>query len=290
MSQWLFFTLATMVLWGVWGTISKPASNYLTAWEIQALSNIGILPVIIHLYLRSRMQIGSLYQRGGWLAFASGVIGSIGNIACYQVLAMGGKAASVIPFTSLYPVVTILLALILLKERLSKIQWSGLLITIVALWGLSGGDQGDLLNPWMLLALIPILLWGTSAYLQKLATNNFSSEIATLAFLIGFLPSGVLVPLFYPVHWQQTGPIWLLVIALGLFYALGNLTVMLAYSHGGCAAIVTPMASLYSLITIPLAILCLHEEVSIREIVGIIFAVFAIITLCWENSKSKDLA
>ena len=56
-------------------------------------------------------------RRGFWLAFASGVVGSLGNVAYYGAFAAGAKAAAVTPLTALYPIVTIGLALAFLHER-----------------------------------------------------------------------------------------------------------------------------------------------------------------------------
>jgi hypothetical protein len=66
-------------------------------------------------------------------AFTSGVISSVGNLACFQALAAGGKAAAVIPLTSLYPLVTIILARRILKGRLNIVQWGGIVASFAAL-------------------------------------------------------------------------------------------------------------------------------------------------------------
>ena len=52
-------------------------------------------------------------------------------------------------------------------------------------------------------------------------------------------------------------------LLLGFLFGLGNLTLIFAYGTGGKAAIVTPMASLYSLVTIPCAIVWLGERIQI---------------------------
>ena len=120
----------------------------------------------------------------------------------------------------------------------------------------------------MALALVPIALWGVSAFFQKLATGEVSSELATVAFLAGQLPVAVLTPLFAHVTWTLPGATWLMLLSLGLLLGLGNLTLIFAYGLGGKASIVTPLASLYSLVTIPMAVLVLHERISVRGKAG----------------------
>jgi transporter family protein len=52
-------------------------------------------------------------------------------------MVVGGKASVVSPVTALFPMVTVLLALIFLHERLGKVQWAGLALAFVAIYLLS---------------------------------------------------------------------------------------------------------------------------------------------------------
>ena len=190
MPRWFFYSLMTMLLWGGWGVVSKPVSTTMSPWQVQCLSTIGLLPVLIVLavtQLRNsdfKFRIWEESGRALWLAFAGGVISSVGNIACYQALATGGKAAAVIPLTSLYPLVTIILARRLLKERLNAVQWGGIVASFAALgYFITVGAKKSFawLSPWLAMALVPIVLWGVSDFLQKLATGHASSERVTLS-------------------------------------------------------------------------------------------------------------
>ncbi|NJM41909.1 MAG: DMT family transporter, partial [Anaerolineae bacterium] len=80
---------------------------------------------------------------------------------------------------------------------------------------------------------------------------------------------------------------WALAILSGLLFALGNLTVIYAYRHGGRAVIVTPAAGLYMLIAVPLAVLLLKEKITSREGLGIVFSVLAVIALCWGRQGDQ---
>src|SRR5690349_19220725 len=100
-----------MLLWGGWGLLSKPASNALSAWQVQGLSSLGLLPVIAVLFFSRRLRDGSAQRTGFWLAFGGGLIGSAGNVAYFQTLSLGAKAAAATPITALYPVVTIALSM-----------------------------------------------------------------------------------------------------------------------------------------------------------------------------------
>ena len=51
----------------------------------------------------------------------------------------------------------------------------------------------------------------------------------------------------------------------------------------GKAAIVTPLCSLYSIVTIPLAVLFLKETIGGREALGIGLALISVVALGWEK-------
>jgi transporter family protein len=286
--RWLVFTILTLLLWGGWGLVSKPLSAALSAWQVQAFSSLGLLPVIAVLALGPNREARPNARTGFWLAFAAGLLGSLGNVAYYQALAAGGKAAAVTPLTALYPLVTIGLALLVLRERLNAIQGVGALLALGAVYCFNVGAGSAWLTPWLAVALVPIALWGGGALLQKLAANRVSAERATLAFLLGELPVALVTPLFVRLEWGVSAATWGLLALLGLLFALGNLTLIQAYGTGGQAAIVTPLASLYSVITIPLAVLLLGERISGREAAGIALALLAAVALARETPNAPQ--
>lgn len=283
MPRWLTCTLLTMLLWGGWGAVSKPLSSTLSAWEIQSLSTIGLLPAIIALGVSRNLKSGTNPPRGFVMAFLSGLVVCAGNAAYYHALALGGKAAAVTPLTSLYPLVTILLSVGILKERLNTIQVAGIVVSLAALYAFNVGSESGLLSSWLGFVLIPIALWGVGAFLQKVSTGYASSELSTLAFLTAFVPVALLAPVIETIRWKLDGRTWILVALLGLLFGLGNLSLIFAYGSGGKGSIVTPLASLYSLVTIPIAVVLLNEKISTREGIGIALAVAAVVALCRET-------
>lgn len=287
MPRWLIYTLLTMLLWGGWGLVSKPLSERLSPWQIQTFSVLGELPVIVLLLLSRNRMSGPDPRRAGALAFASGLVGSLGNVAYYQALALGGKAAAVTPLTALYPVVTIVLALGVLGERLNRTQGAGIVLSLAAIWFFNVGAGSSWVTPWLAIALVPISLWGIAALLQKMATTAGSTEWVTALFLAGALPVSLMAPVLIGFGAPTGAATWSLVLGIGLLYALGNLTLIFAYGAGGKASIVTPMAALYSVVTLPLAVLLLGERFGARESVGIALALLAAAALSFESSPSS---
>jgi len=138
MPRWLAFSLLTILLWGTWGVVSKVASEGVDAYSNQALFSFGLLPLIALVWRSPRNAAGGAGRRSGigW-AFLTGILGGTGNIAFFHALGMGGKASIVSPVTALFPVVTVMLAVTLLHERVGTAQKVGLALALVAIYLLS---------------------------------------------------------------------------------------------------------------------------------------------------------
>jgi len=68
----------------------------------------------------------------------TGVLGMAGNMTFYEALGQGGKAAVVVPLTTLYPMVTLALAALFLGETIGARQWAGIALALLAIFMLGG--------------------------------------------------------------------------------------------------------------------------------------------------------
>lgn len=287
MPRWFFFTLLALLCWGLWAVISKLLGESVTAAQSQALSTLGLIPVMLALGCSKRLSTTGNRRRGACHAFLAGALTCAGNVAYYQALQAGGKASTVVPLTAMYPLVTVLLAVLFLREPLHRLQVVGIALSLVAVYLFNVPSVKGAMNPWLLLALIPIGLWGVSGLLQKISTNDISGELSALWFLAAFIPVAVVLLVLQPL----TGPLslrtWLLVTALGLFFSLGNFALLLAFASAGKASIVAPLASLYPLVSVPIAILFLGEKIGPRETIGIGVALLSVVALAWEKRPAN---
>lgn len=138
---WLFWSLVTIVLWGTWGLVSKIASSGMDAYVNQLLYTAGLAPLLVFVAWHVRRnekneKTGGRAAGVGW-AFLTGILGGVGNIFFFQALVKGGKASVVAPVTALFPMVTVLLAVLVLRERMGRAQWIGLALAFVAIYLLS---------------------------------------------------------------------------------------------------------------------------------------------------------
>ncbi len=282
--RWLLWTFAALLAWGVWAVLSKLLGDALTAEQSQALSTIGLVPILVPLAMSGRAGLRVAPRRGVVLAFLGGAITCLGNIAFYAAIARGEKVAAVASITAIAPLVTVLLAVFLLRERLNRIQLAGLALSLVAIWLFNVQNERGLLSTTVLYALLPILLWGMSGFLQKLATNHLPGETAALVYLGAFIPVGIFFALRSPWPDAIAPRTWAIAIALGFFLAFGNFAVLAAYARGGQAAVIAPLSNLYPLISVPVAVLFLREQIGGREWAAIGTAMLSVLALSRETS------
>jgi transporter family protein len=138
MPAWLAYSLLTILLWGAWGAVSKVVSSGTDANTNQIYFTVGLLPLMLLLLPVARRDPSGPQRRAGitW-AFVTGILGGAGNIAFFRALGSGGKVSIVAPATALFPIVTVILAVTLLRERISKQQIAGFALALVAIYLLS---------------------------------------------------------------------------------------------------------------------------------------------------------
>ena len=69
--------------------------------------------------------------RGVVPALLTGVMGYLG-LLCFMYAIRNGKVCIVAPLTALYPVVTLVLAMIFLREKINIVQLAGIILALVS--------------------------------------------------------------------------------------------------------------------------------------------------------------
>jgi transporter family protein len=291
MPAWLAWTLLTVVTWGVWSFLNTLLGDAIQSPALsQAVTTVGILPVLVLLYAMKDAPVAGNRRRGVLLALGSGIVSCLGNVANFDVLSRGAQAAAVIPVTALYPVVTVLLAVPILKERVSLLQWLGIGASLVSIYLFNVSDDEALVSSWLWFALGPIVLWGICGLMQKMATNQISARLSAIWFLLSFLPVAVVILAYDPLPSGLSARSWAIAATIGFTLALGNLTILLAFESGGKASIIAPLCGLYPIVGIPIAILVHGDDVDGRKWIAILCALAAIALLSYPSQPAVSAA
>jgi uncharacterized membrane protein len=289
MSRWLFWTLLTVISWGIWAILPKWIGSDLTSSaHVQAASTLGVVPVIVMLWMiKDTPSSGQQRRRGVLLALGSGIVSCLANIAYFEVLGRGAEASAVIPVTALYPAVTVLLAIPILKERLSPAQLVGISLSLAAIYLFNVADEAGIVSRWFNIAFIAIFLWGVCGLLQKMSTEHISARLSAIWFLLSFFPIAAFILWREPLSPGVSVRSWLIALAVGFTLALGNFTILMAFASGGKASIIAPMAGLYQLISIPIAVIAFGDKLGWRQAAGIVCAALAVIMLSYQSQPES---
>jgi uncharacterized membrane protein len=96
-------------------------------------------------------------------------------------------------------------------------------------------------------------------------------------FAFGFIPVALLVLVLKRVRFEKSVKGISYSLGNGILAGIGGLTLFAAYRSGGNTSVITAATALYPLITVILAILILRERLNWLQVVGLGFAVAAII-------------
>jgi uncharacterized membrane protein len=277
-----------MLAYGVWGAVSSLESQTVSALTLQIVSTIGLFPVALVLLFSKNLRRGVNHSRGILFAVATGILGGAGNLTLYETLRIGGKASVVFPLTGMYPLVTIIMARLFLKERLNRVQGLGVALALGAVYLFSaqqgpGGFSGwgDLFSPWMVYAFLTLLLFGFACVTQKMATRYISDELSTICFAIGFVLLAIIIWVAFTPSWNLSVKDWALGIVVGLLLGAGGLALFAAFRFGK-ASVVTPLTALYPLVTVILAVTFFHERLDPIKTVAIAVSLVAGMALSKE--------
>jgi bacterial/archaeal transporter family protein len=128
---WLWFATIALLFWGVTGITQKLSTNRISselsflwfAYAMIAISAVLVFTVPMHWHVSALV---------AFLAIIGGTLNAMGALTSFAALEAGGKASVVISLISLYPLLTVILAVALLHESLTKEQIAGIIMAIAA--------------------------------------------------------------------------------------------------------------------------------------------------------------
>jgi drug/metabolite transporter (DMT)-like permease len=281
---WLIFALTTTIFWGVWGAFIEmpekagfPATLGYSVWALTMIPCALVALAIIK--WKPETDLKSVF-----LGSVIGLLGAGGQLILFEAL-RSGPAYIVFPFISLFPVVTIFLSIIFLKERAGLRQWLGIILALVAIFFLSWQKPADgsiSSYGWLVLSILVFLAWGIQAWVMKYANESMKAESIFMYMAITavvLIPFAILMTDFSrEINWGFNGPY--LAALIHVLNSIGALTIVYAVRHGK-AIIVVPMTGLSPVITVAISLIIYGVIPGFTLTVGIALAVVAIFLLSY---------
>ena len=280
--RWLSFAIATTLLWGVWGALIElpekagfPATLGYCVWAL-TMAPCALVAMRIAGWKLDRdprsILLGSLV----------GFLGAGGQLLLFQALRTG-PAYLVFPLVSLYPMVTVFLSVMILKERAVRRSWIGIALAgpaIVLLSYQPAEGKSAALSLWTILALIVFAAWGVQAFFMKFSNRTMSAEsIFFYMAMTGLLLAPVALlwtDYSHPINWGWRGPY--LAAAVQVLNSVGALCLVYALRYGK-AMIVPPITALAPVLTIMLSLLLYRATPGPPLVIGMVIASVSIYLL-----------
>ncbi len=128
MSGWLVPSILYILLLGGLGVTTKLALRDVTWQDVIAWTAVVYALITVVMLVSGQATIG--FGPGTFWAIVSAVLASTALIAFYIALGKG-DASRVVPFTSAYPVVTLILAALVLSEKITPLRGGGALLVVL---------------------------------------------------------------------------------------------------------------------------------------------------------------
>jgi drug/metabolite transporter (DMT)-like permease len=244
-SSWLRYALFTTFAWGIWGAFTGAPSEH--GFPDTLTYVVWALTMIAPAFWALR-RAGSGLQRDSRsiaLGLAIGVLGAGGQLVLFRAVTLG-PTYLIFPIVSLSPVITILLSLILLRERTGGLGMAGIVLAVISLplFDYSPEASHQHYGVWFFLAIAVMVAWGLQAYFIKLANATMSAESIFAYMMFSgllFIPVGLAMTDFSaPLNLGLSGP-WL-AAAIQLLNAVGALLLVYAFRYGK-AIVVSPLVN-----------------------------------------------
>ena len=291
-NYWLVFVIVHVLFMGVWGALIEiPEKNGFPPTLGYVVWAITMIPAAIVALKFNNWKI-DFSKKSMVLGLLTGLLGAAGQLILFFTLRLV-PAFLVFPVISLTPVVTVLLAALLLKERTRLMGWIGIGVAMLSIFFLSyqpSGSNDQNGYAWLLLSLLPLLAWGVQGFVMRWANSVTSAESI---FFYMMVSSVLLVPVALmmtdfsqPINWGFKGP-WLAAM-MQVLNAIGALCLVYAFRYGK-AIIIAPMTTALSpVLTVILSLIIYAVIPQPLIIAGMVLAVLSAFLMGREDALSDD--
>jgi bacterial/archaeal transporter family protein len=127
---WFGPAVVVLITWGIAGLLQKLSTNHVSAET--ALVGLVVGFFLLDPWLYPAESILMYSGRSLMFALVSSLLNALGAWALLAAMKHGGKASIVVPFTALYPLVTVCLAPWVLHESITGLQGAGVVCALIA--------------------------------------------------------------------------------------------------------------------------------------------------------------
>lgn len=290
---WLVFALVTTIFWGVWGAFIEiteqagfPATLGYVVWSLTMIP-----PALIALKIAGWKIEKD--KRSILLGSAIGFLGAGGQLILFHGVSIG-PAYIIFPIIALSPVITVLLSIMILKEKTNGTGWMGIVLALIAIPLLSYQPPDNTAVEgywWLVLALGVFFAWGVQGFFMKFANETMSAEsIFFYMAVTGVLLSPIAIGMTdfsQEINWGFKGPY--LAALIQVLNSIGALCLVYAYRYGK-AIVVSPLTNAIApVITIVISLLIYAVFPHTVTLIGMILAIVSTFLLAIVEESTEQV-
>ena len=288
--SWITYAGLLVLFWGVWGAFSsQPTSRY--GYPDGMVYVIWAFTMLIPAFFALR---GTTFDRRGVAArygLIVGLTGAGGQLLLFKALTMG-PAYIIFPIVALSPAITVLMALVALRERMSRLTGIGVVLALVAivLFSVSSGDSDVSTGPYLLLAALVCVAWGVQAYYMRKAATVGVNDATTFGWMtvsgLLLVPVALAMAGGLPTGFPWEAPA--LTAATQVLNAIGALFLVMAMSRGRAVVVAPVTNALAPVLTIVLSLIVYRTLPSGFQAAGILLALAGSSVMVYTSEKRGE--
>jgi drug/metabolite transporter (DMT)-like permease len=288
---WIPYAGLLVLFWGVWGAFSSlPTSEY--GYPDGMVYIIWSITMIIPAVAALR---GATFDRRPVAAFYGllvGLTGAGGQLLLFKALTMG-PAYIIFPIIALSPAITVVMALVALRERLNRLALTGVVLALVAivLFSVAPGDEGISTGPYLLLAIGICVAWGVQAFYMRKAATAGVNDATTFSWMtisgLALIPVAIVMTGGVPTDFPWQAPT--LAAVTQLLNAVGALFLVMAMSRGKASVVAPITNALAPVLTIALSLVIYQNVPSVFQTAGIVLALAGSTLMVYTTEKNAEL-
>jgi len=287
---WIPYAALLVLFWGVWGAFSSlPTSRY--GYPDAMVYVIWAFTMLIPAFFALRGRKFDRRPVAAGYGLVVGLTGAGGQLLLFKALTLG-PAYVIFPIVALSPAITVLMALVALKERLRRLSAVGVVLALVAivLFSISSGDSDASTGPYLLLAALVCVAWGVQAYYMRKAATVGVNDATTFGWMtisgLVLVPVALVMAGGLPTQFPWQAPA--LTAGTQVLNAIGALFLVMAMSRGKASVVAPVTNALAPVLTIVLSLIVYRTLPSGFQTAGIVLALLGSSAMVYTTEKQGE--
>ena len=203
-----------------------------------------------------------------------------------------GPAYLIFPIISISPAITVLMAMVLLRERLKPLAVVGLVfaLTAIVLFTITGGEAEESKGPWLLLAILICVAWGVQAYFMRKTATIGVNEATTFGWMtisgLLLIPVALIMVGGLPTDFPWQAPA--LTAVTQVLNAVGALFLVMALARGKASIVAPTTNALAPALTVVISLIAYQTLPTPYGAIGIVLALVGSTLMVYSDEKRGE--